>query len=137
MAVVGPSVGNGFTWTRGPYTVGVWNEPDMSGFGEPMVIGHLSLAGWIIDGTIYQDTPDGWQNTIDVRENGLIGSYYAEYIMPKVNDLLPIMYPLNPYIGVPIANTDKYSKDVWNALLSQYTGVDANGNLIQVPYHEP
>jgi len=129
---IGPSKGNGFEWDRGPWRIGVWQEALGQGLGDATVLGHKEGAAWVIDDIIQANGDDGgWQSQINFDANGLIGSYWITKTIPKINNLLDVKFPLNPYIGTPIKNTDAYTKDRFNALIAQYTDVGSDGKLGQ------
>lgn len=135
---VGPYAGNGFEWDRGPFHCGIWVEPDAGGFGEALVIGHRTPNGWDIDGDCFMDEPDAWQSIINTQEpdpahgpNGLIGAWYVLLELPHINAMIEYFFPLNPLVGKEIKNTDPYSRDLMNALIAQFTEVNAQGHLKQ------
>ncbi len=130
---VGPTQGNGFIWQKGPFTIGLWVQPDQGGVGEPLVLGHLSPSGWTADAVVMMDEPAGWQNLINVQAGGLIGKYYIVNLLPRINAIADQLFVINPHAGTPVQNTEPYSKDTFNAMIAQYTKVDAAGRLVQGP----
>ena len=131
---IGPSPGNGRIWQRGPWTLGVWNQTEGQGIGDTTVLGHMEAGTWLIDATIAANGGDGgWQDVINHKTNGLIGTYWVTQAIPRINATVENLFPLNPYIGVPIQNTDPYSKDRYNALIAQYTKATPDGLLAQGP----
>lgn len=126
---IGPYPGNGHSWPRGHWTIGIWNEPDQQGFGEPA--GHLLASGdWQIDATLAQDTPSGWQFNINQRTKGLLGAYIMEALVSKANTLIPQLYPINSH-PQPVQNDEPYALDTINAAYSQYLDSTPDGLLKQ------
>ena len=139
---IGPSPGDGYSWQRGPWTLGLQVLPDAGGFGEALVLLHLTPGGWEVGPTVMMDVPGAWQDIINIREpdlttedihDGLEGAYYVKDLMPKINKLIEQFYPINPLAGTLIKNTDRYSRDGFNAMIAQYTGNTEDGKLMQVP----
>lgn len=129
---VGPYPGNGFVWSRGPYTLGIWVEPDHGGFGDAAVLGHKDGAAWAIDATLMQGDAGSWQYLINNQASGLIGKYYVEQILVRANFHIPTLYPVNAH-PQPVQNTEPYAIDTMNALISQFTKPTAEGLLQQGP----
>lgn len=130
---IGPSPGNGFIWTRGPYTLGLWVDNDQGGFGMPLVLGHKDGPTWVVDGSIRQEDEGGWRNLITAQAHGQIGTFYIANLLPLINADIELLYPLNPHSNVPVQQTDAWTKDIFNALIAQFTKADQAGKLEQGP----
>lgn len=129
---IGPSKGNGFIWERGPWTLGLWQEDLPQGIGQALLLGHKVGADWSTDAVVEVLGDDGgWQNEINLKAGGMIGKFYVDDMLEQANAIVETLYVLNPYINTPIKNTDPYSLNRFNALISQYTDVGSDGKLGQ------
>ncbi len=133
---IGPYPGNGFSWQHGPFTLGVWVVQLPQGFGESLVLGHKENGQWFDDGNIYDAGDDGgWEAAINQYEQGKIGTFWVEFLIPRINAQVDALFQVNPDSlpgAPPITNDSQFTLDLMNGLIAQFTDSDAaTGHLKQ------